>query len=205
MQSSAQEVMPDEDVKDGSDVVTHDGRSGPTPEELAAWRSEVVVGHREPTGSDHTSGRLQARCFSAEWRGSVLLDKEEFIRQLFGVLEGKEGKEGKVSFMLGMDVRKSRADYLVVVRSESRLRWRDWRETLMFGHGGDADGEGLFMRVRVPCRASAEGTKAFVEEMIGKCAVYEHTYRYKEADMLREHSKGYSRPGRKRKAMEIER
>ncbi|KAL2052840.1 hypothetical protein ABVK25_006779 [Lepraria finkii] len=202
MQSSAQEVMPDEDVKDGSDVVTHDGRSGPTPEEVARWRSEMVVSRNEPTGSDQSSSRFQARCFAVEWRDSVLLDGEELIRQLFGVLEGKEWKEGKVSFVLGMDVRKSRADYLVVVRSESRLRWRDWRKKLMFGHGGE--GEGLFMRVRVPLRGSVEGTQAFVREMLGKCGTYEHIYRHKEADMLREHDKGYARSGRKRKAAEVD-
>ena len=39
----------------------------------------------------------------------------------------------------------------------------------MFGHGGEAEGEGLFIRVLVPRRASAEGTKAFVVGMMHRC------------------------------------
>ena len=141
--------------------------SGPTAEELARWQSAVVSGRSEPTGNEQASGRFQGRCFAVEWRGSVLLDKGQFVRQLFRAL-GKEGEEA--SFVLGMEVRKSRADYFLVVRLKTRLRWRDWRKKLMFGHGGEVEGEGLFMRVRVPCRSSEEGTKAFVEEMIGKGA-----------------------------------
>ena len=175
--------------------------SGPTSDEVATWQRAVVAGRNEPTGSDHATGRFQARCFAVEWRGSVLLDPEEFVRQLFGVL-GDEG--GEASFVLGMEVRKSRGDYMVVVRLKSRLRWRDWRKKLMFGHGGEVEGEGLFMRVRVPRRASEEGTQAFVEEMIGKCVVYEHTRTHKEECMLREHDKEYLRPGRKRKVIEID-
>ena len=175
--------------------------SGPTAEELAKWQSAVVVGHNEPTWMDQVAGRLQARCFAVEWRGSVLLDMEEFEGRLLGVL-GKKAREA--SFVLGMEVRKSRADYMAVVRLNSRLRWRDWRRELMFGHGGEVEGEGLFTRLRVPVRSSAEGTKAFVEEMVGKCAVYEYTRRYREEAMLQEHDKAYSRPGRKRKATEVD-
>ena len=189
-----------EDVPEGLEGSGEDagGSSGPTLEEVATWQSAVVTSRNEPTGSDQPSGRLQARCFAVEWRGSVLLDKEEFVRRLFGVIGGE------ACFVLGVEIRKFRADYMVVVRSESLFRWRDWRTKLMFGHGGEAEGEGLFMKVRVPLRSSAEGTKAFVQEMIGKCGTYEHMCRYKEEIIFREHDKGYARPGRKRRAVEIE-
>lgn len=170
--------------------------NGPTREEGRMWRRAVVVDSKERVWKDHSAARLQARCFAVEWRGSVLLDREEFVRQLFDVL-GEDG--GEASFVVGMEVRESRADYMAVVRLKDQTSWRDWRKALGFAHGGGAEGEGLFVRVRVPLRGSAEGTQSFITDMAARCEVYEDRYRYREAEMTREHSKAYARPGRKRK------
>jgi hypothetical protein len=175
-----------------------DQERGPTPEQLALWRRSVVTTDRSPVSKDHVEGRFQYRCFSVEWRSSTLLDREQFIDQLFGVIGGE------TPFVMGVTARPSRADYFLLVRSKSLLRWRDWRKTLMFGHGGEAECEALFMRLQVPCRQSEEGTTAFVQEMTSMCEMYAHTYRYRELEMVREHEKSHARSGRKRKVTEID-
>jgi len=174
----------------GDDDVHED--EGPTMDEVATWQNAVVSASRRRTWTEYTSGWFRSRCFAVEWRGSVLTDRVEFVRRMFGVIGGD------ASFMLGTEVRSSRADYFVVVRSSKRMCWRDWRKKLMFGHGDDADEAGLFMRVRVPSATSGEGVKAFVDDMVRKCDVYEYASKYKEVELLRGHDKSYARPGRRK-------
>lgn len=162
-------------------------------EELAQWRSSVVAEQKARVGKDYSGARFQSRCFAVEWRGSVLLDKEVFLREL------RDAVGGDASFMLEIEGRKSRVDYFAVVRVDERMRCRDWRKKLMFGHGGDVEGEGPFMRVQVPRRGSEEGTRDFVLQMVRKCDTYPDVFRYRQAEMMREHSKAYPRPGRKKK------
>jgi hypothetical protein len=152
----------------------------PTPEQVAVWQRNVVEVGRQRVWQAHTDRRFQARCFAVEWRSSALVDGKEFVRRLFRVVGGD------ASFVLGMDIRKSRADYCLVVRLAVLARWRDWRKVLMFGHGAQDDEEGLFVRVRVPRRRKTdEDINAFVREMLRKCDTYDETCRYKEAGLIR--------------------
>jgi len=156
-----------------------------TDEQVAAALGELENEIREPAWRTHTTGVLQSRCFAVEWRGTILLDRKEFVRRLLRVV-------GNVPFVLGTEKRKSRADYLVVVRLEGRARLRDWRKALLFGHDGEGEEEGLFMRVRVPRRATDAGINAFVQEMLQKCESYCEVSRYRSAEM----SRTQARPGR---------
>jgi hypothetical protein len=166
----------------------------PTTEEIAAWESHVVRVGRPREWKAHTGKRLQSRCFSVEWRSSVLVDGREFVRRLLSVVGGE------ASFVLGMDIRKSRADYFVVVRLFKLGRWRDWWKVLMFGHGGYDAEEGLFMRVCVPRRRDREkGIHAFVNEMLLTCDTYSETCRYKEPGLFRLQS----RAGKKKKKTDV--
>jgi hypothetical protein len=163
-----------------------------TDEDLATWQSRVVRSSKPRTWEVYSSGRFQSRCFAVEWRDSVLLNQEELTRGMFRAVGGE------ASFMLGTEVRSSRADHMAVVRSNERILWRDCRKRLMFGHGpGDAGTEdGLFIRVRVPERKSVEGVNAFVGEMVRKCETYGETSSYNGGDLVRAHEKSYARPGR---------
>ncbi len=188
----------------GSKGVEEDG--GPTSAELAAeensFLSRVLTGEGSRTWKEYSVGRFEVRCFAVEWRGSALLERDKFLRGLFRAI----GREGEMSFVVGREIRKLRADYFAVIRLEDPARWRDWRRRLMFGHGvemeGEGEGEGLFMRVLVPARGSAEGIEAFVTDMVEKCNTYPTVERYRGSEMTRLHDKGYARPGRKRKAEE---
>jgi hypothetical protein len=161
-----------------------DGAGRPTAEQLAVWQQQVVRVDRQRTWKQHTEGLLQCRCFAVEWRSSMLLDKDEFVRRMFGVVGGD------ASFVLGADIRESRADYFVVVRVGDRVALRDWRKKLMFGHGEHAGEEGLFMRVCVPRLSRTDkGINAFVQDMLRKCDGYSETCRYKEAQLIREQSR----------------
>jgi hypothetical protein len=163
-----------------------------TDEDLATWQSRVVRSSKPRTWEVYSSGHFQSRWFAVEWRDSVLVDQQELARGMFRAVGGE------VSFMLGTEVRSSRADHMAVVRSFSRIRWRDCRNKLMFGHGLDDGGseDGLFVRVRVPSRKSAEGVLAFMGEMVRKCETYGETSKYKAEDLVRAHDKSYARPGR---------
>lgn len=167
-----------------------DDGDGPTDDELATWESMVVRSSKPRTWEVYSTGRFQSRWFAVEWRDSVLLDQEELARGVFRAVGGD------VSFMLGTEVRSSRADHMAVVRSKGRIRWRDCKEKLMFGHGSGGSEDGLFVRVRVPGRKSAEGMLAFVGEMVRKCDTYGETSKYNGDDLLRVHDKSYARPGR---------
>jgi len=196
MPSLVPDMVPDdgEDVG-GSSTGDDDGEDmGGTASggDVAMWQSNVISASKRRTWTEYTSGRFRSRCFAVEWRGSVLTDRMEFVRRMCGVIGGD------APFMLGTEVRSSRADYFVVVRSRKLLCWRDWRKKLMFGHGDDADEAGLFMSVRVPSATSAEGLKAFVDDMTRKCDAYEHTSKHLEADLVRDHDKSYPRPGRRK-------
>ena len=165
-------------------------------EDIAKWRRDVVVDRREVVSKDHEGGRLKSRCFAVEWRSSALVDTEEIVNGLFSLLGGD------ASFVLGTDARGSRADHMAVVRLKEagkRIMWRNCREKLMFGHGAEALGETLFLRVLIASSQSAEGTKAFVDEMLRKCNLYEVVYRYDEVGLTRELDRGYSRGGRKKR------
>jgi len=165
---------------DELDEVDDGGPEGPTADEIATWQREVVEVGRERVWRDQRVGkRLQSRCFAVEWRSSMLIDKDDFVRRLLGVVGGE------ASFVLGTERRTSRADYFLIVRLFKRMRWRDWRESLMFGHGDCGDEEGLFMRVRVPRRKTDEAMNLFVKEMVTKCEMYDETCRYKEAQLTR--------------------
>jgi hypothetical protein len=73
---------------------------------------------------------------------------------------------------------------------------------LMFGHAADGNEEGLFMRVRVPKKATDEGINAFIGQMKRRCEVFEDTSRYKESVLIRKQDKSYSRPGRTKKGLD---
>ena len=182
-------LSPGDDENDGGMAVEED---------LLRWRNAVVEKEKNPSWKDHGQGPFRHRCFSVEWRSSVLVNQEDIIKNVFSVLGGE------VSFVLGTDVRKSRADHMIVVRLKDQTWWRDWKSKLMFGHGEDVEGEGLFLRVRIPRAQSGEGTKLFVDEMIRKCDVYDITCSYREPELTREHGKGYLRPGRKKRKVGVE-
>jgi len=183
-----------EDEDGEEDGVQEGVRGSPTMEQVASWEGEVVEVERDRPWKDHTTGVLQSRCFAVEWRGSVLLDRKDFVRRLFRVVGGD------ASFVLGVDKRTSRADYMVVVRVNSRFRKKDWRKILMFGHGNCHEEEGLYMRVRVPRRAKSEdGGNTFVREMLRKCETYCLTCQYKQEGLIREQGRGQSRSGSKAK------
>lgn len=169
-----------------------DDEEGPTDDELAMWQSMVVQSSKPRTWEVYSTGHFQSRWFAVEWRDSVVLDQEELARGMFRAVGGD------VSFMLGTEVRSSRADHMAVVRSRGRIRWRDCKEKLMFGHGSSDGGaeDGLFVRVRVPGRKSAEGVLAFIGEMVRKCDTYGETSKYNGDDLVRAHDKSYARPGR---------
>ena len=186
------EVMDEAEGEDGNTSTTNGNECGPTAEEMRIWSSLLVKQRNERVGKDYSGARFQGRCFAVEWRSSRLLDSELFVRQLFQLIGGE------AAFILGMEVRGSRADYRVLVRTRELIRWRDWRKKLMFGHGGEAEGEGLYMRVEVPSRGSEESTMSFVSEMMLRCSYYPDTWRYNEPDLRRVHDKGYARPGRRK-------
>jgi hypothetical protein len=166
----------------------------PTAQQVEQWQSKVVEFKRERTWRDHIAGTLQSRCFTVEWKGSPLVQKDDFVRRVFGALGGK------VSFVLGTEIRTSTADYYMVVRCGNRARWRDWRKKLMFGHGGQGDfEEGFFMRVRVPRWRTVEGINVFLRDAMQKCEGYGETSRYRESEM----SRVQSRPGRPGRAMDV--
>lgn len=169
-----------------------DDEEGATEDDLATWQSMVVRSLKPRTWQVYSSGYFQNRCFAVEWRDSVLLGQEELVCGMFRALGGN------VSFMLGTEVRSSRADHMAVVRSVSLIRWRDCRSKLMFGHGDGATEDGLFVRVRVPDRKSIEGVNAFVGEMVRKCETYGETSRYNSGDLVRAHDRSYARPSRTR-------
>ena len=204
---SAGDEVDSESRSDGGES-RNDQVGGPAAAERAARRKMVVTADGSRAWKDYFGTRFEVRCFAVEWRGSVLLDKEKFLDGLFRAVEGEAGEAVEASFIVGMEIRKLKADYFAVIRRKEPVRWRDWRRELMFGHGvegGEGEGEeqGLYMRVLVPGQSSAEGHGAFVAEMIGRCdSTYPDTYRYREAEMTREHNKGYARPGRKRKVGE---
>lgn len=169
----------------GEEECEEDDARAMTEEQVAAALGEVENEIRESSWRTHTTGVLQSRCFAVEWRGTNLLDRKEFMRRLLRVV-------GKAPFVLGTEKRKSRADYLVVVRLQGRARLRDWRKALLFGHDGEGEEEGLFMRVRVPHRATDAGINAFVHEMVQKCESYCEVSRHRSAEL----SRTQARPGR---------
>ena len=171
-----------------------DGGSGPTQDQLLEWQGKVTRQVNGRAGKDFSGDRFQCRCFAVEWRSSVLVDGESFLWELFRLIGGD------VPFVLGGQVRKSRADYSLIVRGKEVIRWREWTKKLMFGHGGEADG--VFIGVEVPLRNSEECTRQFVLEMTSKCERYDHVWRYKEDEMKRELHRGYSRPGRRKTPVE---
>jgi hypothetical protein len=173
----------------------YDDEEGATEDDLATWQSMVVRSSKPRTWQVYSSGYFQSRCFAVEWRDSVLLGQEELACGMFRALGGN------VSFMLGTEVRISRADHMAVVRSASLIRWRDCRNKLMFGHGDGATEDGLFIRVRVPDRKSVEGVNAFVGEMVRKCETYGETSMYNGGDLVRAHDKTYARASRTRKGL----
>lgn len=130
----------------------------------------------------------------------MLLDYEVFLqelREVFGM---------DVYHLLGVEGRKSRYDYIVVVRTPKQLRYRDIKRVLMFRHGGDVERELPYTRLQIPRRSSGEGTRDFVLGMVRKCEGYPKKYRHKHEEMMREHSKGYARSGRmKHKVVELNR
>ena len=173
-----------------------------TPERLAEWMGQVVTVRKERESKMYIGRRFEVRCFAVEWRSSVVVDVDAFMMGLFRLFGGES------SFVLGANVGKLRADYLLVIRPFERIRWSDWRTKLMFGYGTEAGDEGegehlgRFLRVSVPSRASAEGTTAFVKEMLEGCGTYPITKRYRAEEMCLEVDRTYSRPARKRKADE---
>lgn len=164
-------------------------------DEVNAWVGAVSTEAKVRTWKDLGGERLQSRCFLVEWKGSVLLDREDFLRKLFAAV-GVDGAD--VSFVMGREVRATRADYCLVLRLKSRMRWRDWRKKLMFGHGGDVDESGLVMRVRVPCKGTDEGVIEFVEDMKRRCELYDEVCRWNEGNMVRRQSRPPTRRKRKR-------
>ncbi len=161
-------------------------------EEMAEWRRNVVEEDKGRHGEEFNGTSFQSRSFAVEWRGSVLVDPEAFLAELRKVI----GMD--VYFLLGVEGRKSRNDYMVVVRTKEQLRYRDIRRALMFGHGGDVEREVPFTRLQVPQRSSGEGQREFVLEMVRSYEGYPKTYRYKYEEMMREHTKNYARPGRRK-------
>lgn len=65
----------------------------------------------------------------------MLLDYEVFLHGL-GEVFGMDAY-----YRLGVEGRKSRNDYMVVVRTPKQLRYRDIKRVLMFRHVGDTEGE----------------------------------------------------------------
>jgi hypothetical protein len=171
----------------------YDDEECATEDDLATWQSMVVRSSKPRTWEAYLTGHFRSRCFAVEWRDSVLLDQEELTRGMFRAVGGDN-----VSFMLGTEVRSSRADHMAVVRSRSLISWRDCRKRLMFGHGLADIEDGLFVSVRVPIRKSVEGVNAFVGEMLRECETYGETSKYNGDDLVRVHDKSYARPGRTR-------
>ena len=188
----SEDLSPEEE---DDDVESEEGeeevRRGPTEEMLTKWESGVEGATGGRKWKEHPFGMMQSTCFAVEWRGSVLLDKQVFIRKLL-LLVG-----GDASFVMGCEIRRSRADYTVVVRMKKRVRWREWRRKLMFGHASDGEEEGLFMRVRVPLVGTDQGINAFIGQMKRRCEVYEETSRYKEGNLIRVRDMSFDRPGRR--------
>ena len=154
------------------------------------WTSMVRSRKKEQAAKELPAGRFQGRFLAVEWRSSVVMGKERFVNGMFEAMPQKGA-----SFVVGVEERESRADYLAVIRLEERRGWRDWKKTMMFGHGAESPGEGVFMRGRVPRKDSAEGSKAFVDEMLCKCEAYPEVWEFNEGEMKRVHDKGYARPG----------
>lgn len=174
---------------DADDDVVGGGQAGPTEEQLVRWRQAVVGRDRERSWKIHSDKRFQSRCFAAEWRSSSLLDRDDFLRRLFLVVGGD------VSFALGVDQRAGRADYFLVVRLHDPVRWRDWRQLLMFGHDTEDESEGLFLRLLVPRTPSGGGVVQFVQEMSKRCGLYGHVSKFRDSELLRVQSRGHGRPG----------
>jgi hypothetical protein len=165
----------------------------PTDEDLARWNRCIVSDRKERVWKAHGSGILQSACFAVEWRASILLDKEEFLRRLF-LLVGE-----KVSFILGCEIRESRADYTLLVRMQKRVRWKSWKKLLMFGHASKDEEEDLFMRVRVPLSGTDKDVIAFVKQMTRRCDAFENTSKYREEGLVRRRDMSFARPGRRRR------
>lgn len=191
--------IPDEDEEDAADSQRESQPAGPTAEQVDAWINRVVTDGRFRVWKEHGGQRFQSRCFAVEWKGSVVVDEQGFMRELFRVLGGE------LSFVLGVEVRKTRADYMMVARMQGRVRWRDWREKLMFGHGGDMTEPGLFIRVRVPRRGTDDGVNTFVSSMKRRCEGYPQVFKYKADEMEFRQGRGYGQGRRQRSGgLEIE-
>jgi hypothetical protein len=146
------------------------------------WKKKVVV------WKSHVGGHmLQTRCFSVEWRSSLLLDKDEFVRRMRALI----GSGETVSYCVGAEVRRMRADYMIVVRTGDRVRIRDPRDRFLSGHGyeeGLNDGAvepGIFFRIRVPAKGTDEGINAFVKHMKLKCEEFDEVTVVNETKLIR--------------------
>lgn len=166
---------------------------GVTVEVVEEWERDVVYATEGRAWKEHSAGvMLQSSCFAVEWRGSTLLDKGVFIRGLLRAVGGD------AAFVVGCEIRKSRADYAAVVRMKDRVRWRGWRRKLMFGHAADEEAEELFMKLRVPLNKRDDGINAFMEQMKRRCEVLEDRCYYNRDNLVRVQDKGYARPGRRK-------
>ena len=159
--------------------------------EFGHWRSMVSRRSVVPASKDACEARLGWRCFSVEWRSSVVLDGEVFVDGIFHLFGGES------SFVLGRNGRGSRADYRLVLRRKKQVTWRDWRKKFDFGHGGEASGEHPYMRVEVPRSATGEGANLFVKEMVAKCEMYEDVWSYRKEEMkvAQDRSRGKAEQG----------
>ncbi len=174
----------DEDAESAASEVEPQ-QTGPSAEQVSIWVGEVLTEGKHRVWKEHSGSRFQSRCFSVEWKGSALLDEQQFLRELFRVFGGE------LSFVLGVEARQTRADYLLVVRMKGQKRWRDWREKLMFGHGGDMGEAGLFIRLRVPRRGTDDGVNLFVRHMKRRCGEYPQVFRFREEEMEFSQARGH--------------
>lgn len=207
-EAGAAVVGPEEERGDEEDL-TDDQGEGPggesrepdrvknSEQDLVLAESCVIRRTRPVEWKEHRRGTMQSTSFFAEWRSSAVTDSKEFVRGLL-LAVGTEA-----SFIVGYEVRKHRADYAVVVRTPQRLRWRDPRKELLFGHGAVEDDEDFHIRIRVPVTTGTDkGINAFVARMTELCDRFDNTHGYKEKELIRQRSNSFPRPGRTRKGVE---
>lgn len=188
-----EEVIPLEPVLHGDSEGNADrGEEAekPSDELVSTWMDQVTFSSRGRSWKSFHGGRLQSLCFSVLWKQSTVLDEKELVRGLFVTFGGD------ASFVLGWDVRETRADFMAVVRVPEIVRWRDWRRKFSFGHGGDASEPGLYVSLRVPSKASDEGVVAFVQEMRHECGTFSNVCWFREEEMMRKQSRSGRRKGR---------
>lgn len=140
----------------------------------------------------HDLERFQFRIFAVEWNGSVLSDPYDLIRGLFTTL----GPD--IAFVLGLDGRGSENDYRLVVRSNEKVRWRDWRAQLSFGLGYQSC-MGPAVCAKVPVVNSTAGCLAFVREVLQRYETFPRLLHFRRDDLFLEQARNVPRP-RKRGA-----